>query len=351
MKVKVCFAIASVSFGGKEQVILNYAKHISADFELSVLIWENSKNDKIFENAGLKVFKYPTLKNIIKHKEFLKNFFETQKIDVLINNIVLYGTYISKYAHVNGVKVIQESHGTLQKGSSVLRTCFETIFRKTQNKYAYKFISVSEEAGKFLFGPKKFEIIHNPIDFTGLKYNPKLSKKIRAKYNISKNEIVIGTVGRMVKEKNLPFVLNLAKKLPDTKFVLVGYENVNSEFRKNVIFTGYQKNAKPFYSAFDIFILPSISEGMPLALIEAQSSGCKCLVSNNVTKFAKILDTCKYAPLKIDEWVKCLKNLMHDFDIANKSNNKIKDYNIVLKSQFNAINATKELEKLVLSCL
>ena len=166
-------------------------------------------------------------------------------------------------------------------------------------------------------------------------YNEEWRKAIRFKLKISNETLVIGHVGRFTDVKNQSFLVDVFKEVQkieeDSKLIFIGigeqYETIhqkvrNFELQDNVIFAGQQNNVNEWMQSFDIFVMPSLYEGLPFVLVEAQAAGLPCVVSDSVNKDACILDTFCFKSLNDSpsDWAdlileKCHNN--HDRNTVN----------------------------------
>lgn len=245
-------------------------------------------------------------------------------------------------AHRYDTKVIVHSHAT-QLSDTFIKSVRNRIFSLNILTSSDKRVAVSPEAGKKLFMWQSFEYIPNMIDYENFRFNEGNRERIRRKYNIKNDETLIGMVGRISKQKNQIFALKVLKKLIKGtckfKLMIVGdadnheqkvlvklkkYINQNN-LSAHVIFTGMVNNVQDYYSASDIFWLPSFYEGMPTAGIEAQANGLKLFVSKNVSKSLNITNNIAFIGLNIPEWVENITNnpIKRDKDSYHKIENSI----------------------------
>ena len=212
---------------------------------------------------------------------------------------------------------------------------------------------------KCLFTKRDDDIIKNAIDLEKFKYNEKIRKEIRKKFNISENKIVIGHVGRFVETKNHNFIIDVFNKVNEEKekylLLLIGQgpminkikEKVNLlGLQKSVLFLGQRGDINELYQAMDIFLLPSLYEGFGMVTVEAQSSNLPCIVSNGVpmsTKFSK-----NYVFLPINDGIKEWVNNVRKFSTVFER----KDNTFILESNgFEIKNESKKLENIYFELL
>lgn len=179
---------------------------------------------------------------------------------------------------------------------------------------ADKKVACSEKAAKWLFNnSKNVSVINNGIDTSKFVFSNKIREKIRDKYSIDDKALIIGNVGRFSKQKNHSFLIeifdNILKIEPNAVLFLIGTGNLEDKIREevnrknisqNVYFLGRKNNIADYLSAMDIFIMPSLFEGLPLAAVEAQASGMSVFVSNTITREIFLTNTIHSFSLKED---------------------------------------------------
>ena len=171
-------------------------------------------------------------------------------------------------------------------------------------------ISCGQLAGLKIFGKKSFKILPNAIDINKYRFSPTFREEIRKEFHIAEHQKVVGMIGILNPFKNQNFLIEIAKELPDVTFFFVGEGpdrpilEGKSKQLKNIIFTGKRKDVHKFYSAFDIFAFPSLYEGFPIVLVEAQCSGVDILMNETIDPTTQIVsELCTAMPLDKDKWV------------------------------------------------
>ena len=184
-------------------------------------------------------------------------------------------------------------------------------------RWANEYIAVSDAAGKAAFGSSRpFTVIHNGIDTERFRYNPDVRKQTRQELGLTDDEICVGHVGRLVELKNHGFTLavfNEIRKQARCKLLLVGDGHLGSSLQAqaehlglsdSVRFMGARNDVDRLYQAFDVFLLPSLSEGFPLSIVEAQCAGLGCIVSDNVSADVICSNRIWHLPLgNVEEWL------------------------------------------------
>ena len=264
---------------------------------------------------------------------------------------------IRKYKNI---KIIIHSHATKWSDKKI-NSLRNWLLCLRNYKYADYLFACSEAAGRFMFKDRDFYILNNAIDVCKFSYNADKRRQIRNKLKID-NKTVIGHVGNFNKQKNHEFIINVFEKVmfekSDAILLLIGEGTLKSNIEKivqekklnsNVLFVGKKENVQDYYSAMDVFILPSLYEGLPMVGVEAQCSGLPALFSANITREVE-LTNCKFLDLKQgsegwkneilhtklvpEEIRKKAANLVtkKNFDIKNESNKLMEVYERIVNS-------------------
>lgn len=175
-------------------------------------------------------------------------------------------------------------------------------------------LAPSTEAAIFTFGKgvvnkKNFTVLHNAIDLDVYKYDEAVRSKVRKDLKLE-NKKIIGHVGRFSQQKNHSFLIDvfseISKKDENAHLVLVGtgelMEDIMAKVRccnisDRVTFLGARNDVPGLLNAFDVLLFPSLYEGMPNVVIEAQATGLSCVISDSITKEANITGLVSYLPL------------------------------------------------------
>ena len=334
-RIVVAQIIGKTLNGGVEACIFNYFKAIDKSKVTFDFFVENTSdiiNKDVIESMGGRVIITPKYTHLFKYISFLKKTFKKNEYDIVHSNLNTLSVFPLFAAWLAHVKVrIAHSHSTSNKKEH-LRNLIKNILRPFSKVFATDYFACSKLAGEYLFGKRAVKkgrvfILHNAVDIDRFKFNPEIRKQMREKYHINDDEIVLGNIGRMVEQKNQTFLLDILKNLDLNKYklVIVGDGPLKEDLHKktaklhlenNVIFV--EKTAKPeyFYNLYDIFLLPSLYEGLPVVGVEAQVNGLSIVCSSNITRELKI--TSKVYFLKNNKainWVDRIKscNTNRDF--------------------------------------
>ena len=307
--------------GGIESYMMNYYRHfdrtkIQIDFIVHDAGGYGYYDDEIKKMGG-NIFVLPQKsKHPFTYTSKLKRILKKNDYKIIHTHMDAMGAWVLKTAKQCGIPVrIAHSHNTQHLSTNPIKLFFLEQARKNINRYATHRMACSEAAGKWLFKDAPFQIIRNAIDIDKFLYNPESREKIRRKWSINQNDFLIGHIGRFDTQKNHSFLIDVFKqvhqKCPQCKLMLVGegrlmhkikakVEQLN--LKESVIFTGSRNDVNLFYNAFDLFVLPSLFEGLGIVAIEAEVNGCPVILSNYVPLETQIVSNALYIPLKTKKW-------------------------------------------------
>ena len=320
--IRILHFVSSLSkSGGVMNVIMNYYRHIDTEkIQFDFLFFQNlDDTDDTYEEEikkkGGKVYliSKPSLNN--KFKEELSNILSKETYAALHNHEVYLTFLLAPIAKQNGISnIIAHSHTTMysDKLISSFRNRFLCLGLKKNATY---YFSCSKAAGEFLYGKKSVdsgnvEVINNAVDCERFRFNEVVRKNIREELGLEKN-IVFGHVGRFSEQKNHMFLIEifaaLKKKEKRAKLLVVGDGPLFNQVRRKihqlnisseVVFLGKRDDVPDLLQAMDIFLLPSLFEGLPVVGVEAQVSGLPIVMSSNITKEIGLLN---YEYISLDE--------------------------------------------------
>lgn len=321
---KVLHVVPDLGYGGVEKVILNYYEqlnHRDYVFDFVTHGQEENYHQSLIEQ-GSKIFYLKSIgqSGYGKYKQQVCERINVSEYDIIhIHTGHLTGVYASVFKSLKAKKVICHAHTTRCVNTS--HKIFMPLFRILSVFFSDALVACGKDAGEFCFGKAKYDLLPNGLDFnTYNRITKEESDAIRSSLGIGKDDFVIGHVGHFSQQKNHVFLTNVINGYltanDNTKFVLVGdgpdremiedivKQNGNTE---NVIFTGIRNDVALLMKAFDLFVLPSLFEGLPVVGIEAQAAECPCIFSDTIDRSVAVnRDTCVFLPIDqgADVWVK-----------------------------------------------
>ncbi len=336
--MKVLIIGMSNNPGGIESFIEGYYDNLKEFITFDFMVFtETCVNYEKFISNGSKVFfiKSAQFKQYFKYKRELKDFFDNngKMYDAIwVNSCDLANSNILNYAKKSGIpKRIIHSHNSqfIQSGKRLLFYKFMHKIMQTKiSKMATDFWACSDLAGEFFYNESilksnKYKIINNAIKISSFAFNDSIRSEYRKKLNLE-NKIVLGHVGRFHFQKNHQFLIDIfsevVKKSSDYHLVLVGKgedkeiikEKVhNLNLDEHVTFLGVRDDVSNLMQAMDIFVFPSLFEGLSVVLVEVQASGLTCFASQEAApKMAQITENIKVLSLSdsAHEWANSITN-------------------------------------------
>lgn len=347
--------------GGVESVVMNYYRYIDrTKIQFDFICDDDSTNipyEEIEKLCG-KVILIPPYQKVFKYHNKLKKILKEGHYKIVhshINTLSVFSLFAAKCA---GVPVrIAHSHSTTNKKEKK-KNLLKQVLRPFSKLFATDYMCCSELAGRWLFGDKEYDkgnvyLLNNAIDLDKFKYNETLRKKKRKELGIKDDTLVIGHIGRFVAQKNHGYLIDIFneihKKNNNSVLLLAGQGPLMEEIKnkvkslkleKNVKFLGQRNDANELYQAFDVFLLPSLYEGLPVVGVEAQATGLLCELSNDMTKETKVLNITKFMSLNNtpEEWA---DNILDDV----KKYKRIDTSKEMTAKNFNIKEEAKKLEE------
>ena len=294
-KIRVAIISKDLALNGISSVIINYAENMDLNkFELTIFAGKTIDNsNKIKLNKkGIKIVELPNKKNKIKYYKCLYKKIKKDYYDIL--HVHGNSTAMSIELFIGMLKNIKIRIAHCHS-SKTDKSCIEKMITPIFNKLYTNAFACGKLAGESLFGNKKFFIMRNGMDTKKYKYDKAVRDKLRKELGVS-NKVVLGHIGRFNYTKNHNFILDIFEEISKEKdnycLLLIGngpdYEKIkeridNSKYKDRIILYGETNEPEKMYQAMDCFVFPSVYEGLPLTLVEAQISGLKCVISDVIT--------------------------------------------------------------------
>lgn len=343
--MRVLHVVSGMGLGGIETLLINIYRGIDrTKIQFDFIIHRKTENG--FENEikemGGKIYYFDPLnlscagKYICCVKAFIKEHDEYSIIH--IHNRAassIWSCYAKKYGRFS----IVHSHSTTNGYG--LKAIAEDILQYPARYYSAYFMGCSKEANVWMFGKKiadsdKCFILHNGIEVERFRFDMNNRNLVRTELGIPESRFVIGSVGRLVPQKNYSFLLAVFKDLkikhPDVHLVIAGEGSLHGELTAisidlgisdAVSFLGARSDANRLLSAFDSFALCSKHEGFGISAIEAQANGLPVTASESVPRTVRLTESCEFLGLEEpkDKWIDCLlrSNCLETRSAAYKS--------------------------------
>ena len=356
--IRILQMIGSLNVGGSQTMLLNIYRNIDRSKIQFDFVLDHPKETYFAEEAkalGAKIYTMPGFNgaNAAEIKRDWNNFFYTHpEYRVLHSHVRSYASLYLPVAKKHGVKTIIHSHST-SNGTGAAAMA-KNALQYPLKKQADVLMACSTEAGLWLYGEKavksdKYVFMPNAVDLDRFRFKEENRSMLRKKLGLE-DRFVVGHVGRFMGDKNHVFLIEAFAKLkasrPEASLLLVGdgdlqrtvaMKAVELGVAEDVILTGNRNDIPELLSAMDVFAFPSIREGLPVTLIEAQAAGLPCLVSENVTTDVAISPLVKRLPIDNAElWAQEMLKVAGRQDVSAD----------IIKAGFDVKDSARKLEEL-----
>lgn len=269
--------------GGVESVVMNYYRNIDKSKVQFHFICDEDSTDipyEEIEKLGGKVIIVPPYQKLFKYQKELYKVFKENNYKIVHSHINALSVFPLRVAKKAGVPIrIAHSHSTSNK-KEWKKNIVKNILRPFSKLYANKFFACTKHAGEWLFGKKIIErkelnVINNAIDLKKFEFNEKTREDLRKELGIKEDTLIIGHVGRFMKQKNHEFLIEvfkeLIKKNDNSILMLIGQGPLLNDMKQKVRdlkiedkvkFMGQVTDVEKYYNIMDVFLFPSIYEGL-----------------------------------------------------------------------------------------
>ena len=303
--LRVLHYVSKMDRAGQETFIMNLFRKIDRDsIQFDFLCTDHVKGDYDEEiyTLGGEIYYMPsvTMRGPLKQVQLLFSLIKVlkeQRCDVFhIHTHHAMGAYRDAVAaKIAGVKIIVvHSHNS----SALFHLRAHEYFKKMLCKLKIQRFACSKLAGEWMFSKGNYQVLHNGLDMDVFAFDSHKREQIR-KCLGWENKKIIGHIGRFNEQKNQSFLIDvfadIYAKEPQSHLVLVGKGELETEIKNKVeqlglteavSFLGARDDVQILYQGMDLFLFPSLFEGLPVVLVEAQASGLACLISNTISKEA-----------------------------------------------------------------
>lgn len=288
--------------GGAETMVMNYYRHIDrtkVQFDFLVHREQRGAYDDEIEALGGRIYRlcpiYP--QNFARYKRDLRGFFQAHpEYKIIHSHMSELGYFAFREAERQGVPV-RICHAHNAPHGFDMKMVMRTYFKKRMMPYLTHLFMCGSESGRWLYGPQnesRFIMLNNAIGAASYTYDLSKREELRRQLGLA-DELVIGHVGRFNPQKNHPFLMDifaaLLKKESSAVLLLVGGGEGMSKMQEkvqelgiaeHVRFLGVRSDVADLMQAMDMFVLPSLYEGLPVTMVEAQAAGLPCIISDKV---------------------------------------------------------------------
>ena len=318
--IRVLQVATVMNRGGLETMLMNYYRQIDrsqVQFDFMVHREEEGHYDDEIRRLGGKIYRMPQIKpgNYRKYFKLLNQFFnDHEEYKVVHSHINENSSFVLRAAKQANIPC-RIAHSHLSDLSLDYKLPFRLYARTSMKSQPTNYFACSKKAGEWLFGKNKsksdeVQVLNNAVNTAEFKFNDKKRKSIRKELGLREEQLVIGHIGRFTPQKNHEYLIDIFHEVhdikPDSVLILAGEGPLRGKVERKVAelglspfvkFLGVRKDVPQLMQGFDLFLFPSLYEGLPVVLVEAQAAGLQCVVADTITKEAKITDRLLYESL------------------------------------------------------
>ncbi len=339
-KIRVLQIQPGLGVGGITSVVLNHYHNIDSSlikFDFATFTPPTPERLKEVKQFGSEVYVLPQKsKNMKKYKEALNKIIQDGNYDI-VHAHQNYQSFIPLYyAKKHGIKVrIAHAHSSKIDKNNFVKSCLMAISRILNPFIVTNYFSCGIKAGRSTFGNKKLYILKGGINIEKFRFSEEKRKEVREKMNWN-DKLVIGNVGRLSVEKNQVFLVEILAetlKLNENAILCICGEGEKKDeiilkarelgVEDKVFLLGNRSDVNELLSGFDVFVLPSLFEGLPVTGIEVLSNGLPAVMSDEVTNEFDEYNKIAFLPLKAPKvkWAKAILEKAkegHDTSMTDK---------------------------------
>lgn len=352
--IRVLHILHRLDMGGTENFIMNIYRNMDrSKVQFDFLVHGTSVFDSEVKELGGKIYYlsgYVNKLGITKYKKELKRFIKEHHYKIVHSHVDQTSGLIVPVVKKNSDAVTVTHSHSINNSNNFLVKIYKKWLQVKLNKYSDIKLACSYEAGKWLYGKNNFTVINNAIDTKKFAFDESIRRKIREELKIKDNEFVIGHVGRFEKVKNHRFLIHIFQEYQkvnrNSKLMLIGNGSLQNDIKEyvkeqqlenKVLFLGVKTDANLYYNAMDLFVFPSINEGLGIVAIEAQANGLYVVASNKIPTQTKVTNNISFLDIADNEkWISQIEQ------IHKENINRV----IEIRKEYNIDNTVEKIVKI-----
>lgn len=338
--IRILHVLQRMESGGTQALLMNLYRNIDrskVQFDFLVEYPDKEFYDEEIEKLGGKIYYTSVRKdyNILKFKKQLREVLENNDYKIIHVHAYTIGYFVLKTAKKCGIPVrIAHSHNNETVRDK--KYIYKRIMQKLFTIHATDLFACSKEAGEYLFKNKEFHILNNAIDSKKFIFDKAKRDKIRKELQFEDN-FIVGHVGRLHDQKNHKFLFKvfeeIKKKKDNAKLILIGKGPLeeqlkeivdNSSVKNDIMFLGVKSNVNEYFMAMDVFVLPSLFEGLGIVAIESQAAGIPTLTADTLPQSTLITPLIKH--ISLEEDLELWANEVIEISKINEKNQNMQQY-------------------------
>ena len=366
MSIRILYILANEPTGGVGVFVKDFTAHFSDRVSIDYLIYTGQRNtafQKAVTKSDTRMYYLSelTTSNYLKLKRETEGFFRAHHDEYSIVHLTYPGliNLCGKPARKYGTRwvIIHSLNSRLSDDPlrSIRNKLLISNFRKTANCY----LACSDEAAEYLYGKKMIQnqevlFIHNAIDCDQYRYAPEIRNQVRKELGIGNRKLIL-MAGRLEKQKNISFGIKvfseLRKQNPESFLMIIGdgplKESLQNEAESlklsgDISFQSFTPKLNELFMAADLLLFPSLYEGLPITVVDAENSGLPCLLSDTISREVQLTDCVRFCSLNDSpsDWAQQALSMM---ELPRKQRTKE-----ITAGGYNILEESRKLEQLYL---
>lgn len=334
--IRILHCLGRMNRGGAETLVMNLYRNIDRNmvqFDFVVHTQEECAFDEEIKALGGRIYRVPRYngRNHFMYKRAWEKLFQGNRDEwkYIHGHIYTTASIYLEIARRFGILTIAHSHNTScgTGFKAFTKNMLQLPLRKRRFDYLF---ACSKAAGQWLYGDSnmhKVVVVNNAIDAHSFAFDSEIRDSLRRELGVE-HKFVIGHVGRFQEQKNHKFLIEIFQEIfrrkPDSVLWLIGQGSLEDDIKRRVIeyglvdvvrFMGVRPDVSTLMQAMDVFLFPSLFEGLPLTVIEAQAAGLPCYTSDTITNEVEITELVKPVSLKLPPgyWAEIIKDSLGGF--------------------------------------
>lgn len=328
--LRVLQCVNKMDRAGLETMLMNYYRRMDRDrvqFDFLTHRPDAGQYDEEIRALGGQVYHAPRLypQNYAAYFRWMADFFRQHPEYCIVHSHIDAMSYLPLLAAKRAGVPVRIAHSHSTGIDRDFKYPLKLLFRRQLKTVTTLELACGEAAGRFLFCGRPFEVVANAIDVAPYRFQPQTRRSVRAELGLREDALVVGHVGRFYYPKNQPFLIRAFERLhqrhPNSVLLLAGEGELQRQARQtaeelrlsdSVRFLGVRTDVPALMQAMDVFVMPSLFEGLPMVGLEAQAADLPVLFSTKVPRDVQVTEKCAFLELDrgAQAWADAMEELI-----------------------------------------
>ena len=325
--IRVLCVFGCLDRGGAETMCMNLYRNIDRSKVQFDFVTHSAKPcayDEEIRSLGGRIFVAPRFQawNIQQYTSWWKRHLSQHPEHKIIHgHMFTVAPIYFHVAHKAGRVTIGHSHSSEPLEKKTLKSEFKRVLKTRMEAESDYCLACSEQAGAYLFPNKEYYVLNNAIDSAQFAFDAAARSAVRSEFGLTEDNILLCVVGSLISVKNPFGTIEIFQQYharnPETKLLWCGMGNLHDEVQKRIhdcglekeiLLAGVRSDIPKVLQAADVYLMPSLYEGLPVSAIEAQAAGLPCILSDRISRETAITDRCSFVPLEnTAAWIEAIE--------------------------------------------